>query len=184
LGAFNVTVKGTFIVERYTLPFCPVNAAFMLGADLDATAFALAFSVSLQATAPVEFTPAELHDAVTPFGNPDMLMDAPFPPVATSAPPTGVSVTVVTTTEPEGMEMACGETVSSAPTAGCTCKVELLLALRPSPAAVTTKATELTGAPADAVSVNVSLLLLTLAGGVCGLADHFAVTPAGNPLTE
>jgi len=82
------------------------------------------------------------------------------------------------------MEIACGVIVSTAPTAGSTCNVTPFLALIPSPAAVTTNATELTGALADAVSVNVSLLLLTLAGGVCGLADHFAVTPAGSPLTE
>jgi hypothetical protein len=113
-----------------------------------------------------------------------MLMDEPFPPGATTAPPTGVSVTVAITGEPDAMEIACGETANTAPTAGCTCKVKLLLLLRPSPAAVTTKATELAGAIADAASVNVSLLVLTLAGVVCGLDDHFAVTPAGSPLTE
>lgn len=184
MAALNVTVNGTFTVDRYTLPFFPANAAFRLRADVDAIAWALPVNVSFQTTAPAELTPGALQDAVIPFGNPDKLMDDPIPPVATTAPPTGVSVIVTNTKELDGMETACGETVSTAPAAGCTCKAKLLLLLRPSPAAVTTTATELTGALADAVSVNVSLLLLTLAGGVCGLADHFAVTPAGSPLTE
>jgi hypothetical protein len=185
LAALNVTVKGTFIADRYTLPFFPANAAFRLRVEVDAMAFALPVSVSFQTTAPVELNAGELQDAVIPFGNPDrMLMDDPFPPVAATAPPTGVSVTVAITAEPDAMEIAWGETVSAAPTAGCTCKVKPLLLLRPSPTAVTTRATELAGASADAVSVNVSLLVLTLAGGVCGLDDHFAVTPVGSPLTE
>lgn len=184
MAALNVTVKGTFITDRSTLPFFPVNAAFRLRADVDAIAFALPISVSFQRTAPEELMPGALQDAVIPFGNPDILMDDPFPPVATTAPPTGVSVTVTIAEEADGMEMADGETANTAPAAGCTSKVKPLLAPRPSPAAVTTKATGLTSEVADAVSVNVSLLVLTLAGGVCGLADHFAVTPAGSPLTE
>jgi hypothetical protein len=184
LAALNVTVNGTFTVDRYRLPFFPANAAFRLRADVDAIAWALPVSVSFQTTAPAELTLGALQDAVIPFGNPDMLMDDPFPPVATTAPPTGVRVIVAVAVEDDGMAIACGETVSTAPTTGCTCKAKLLLPLSPSPVAVTTTATELTGALADAVSVNVSLLVLTLAGGVCGLADHFAVTPAGSPLTE
>jgi hypothetical protein len=184
LAALNVTVKGTVAVARYTLPFFPANAAFRLRGDVDAIALALPVSVSFQTTAPAELTPGALQDAVRPFGNPDMLMEDPIPPVATTAPPTGVRVIVAVAVELDGMAIACGETVSTAPAAGCTCKAKLLLLLRLSPAAVTTTATELAGALADAVSVNVSLLLLTLAGGVCGLADHFAVTPAGSPLRE
>ena len=38
--------------------------------------------------------------------------------------------------------------------------------------------------PDRPVSVSVSLFVLTLAGGAEGLADHFAVTPAGRPLAE
>jgi len=185
LAALNVTVKGTFVVERYTLPFFPANAAFRRRTDTDTIAFALPVRVSFQTTAPAELTPGKLHDAVIPFGNPDrMLIDDPFPPAAATAPPTGVKRTVSVTIAAGGMKIASGETVSTAPTKGCTCKVKLLLSRRPSPVAVTIKATGPTGALADAVSVNVSPLVLTLAGGVCGLADHFAVTPAGSPLTE
>lgn len=184
MGGLNVTVKGTFIVDRYTLPLFPANAAFRLRTDVEATAFALPARVSFQTTAPVEFTTSALQDAVIPLGNPDTLMDDPVPPAATTAPPTGVRVIVAVAVEADAMDIACGETVSTAPGAACTCSVKPLLTLRPSPAAITTKATELTVAPAAAVSVNVSLLVLTLADGVCGLADHFAVTPAVSPLTE
>ena len=184
MAALNVTIKGTFSVDRYTLPFFAAKVAFRLRADVEAIALALRVRVSFQTTAPVELRLGEPHDAVTPFGNPVMLMDDPVPPAAATAPPTGASVIVAVTVETDGMAIAWGEAVSTAPIAGCTCKVKLLLLLRPSPAAVTTRAVELTGALADAVRVNVSLLLLTLAGGVCGLADHFAVTPTGSPLTE
>ena len=185
MAALNVTVKGTFVVERYTLPFFPANAAFRCRTDMDTIAFALPVRVSFQTTAPAELTPGKLHDAVIPFGNPDrMPIDDPFPPAAATAPPTGVKTTVSVTTEDGSMKIASGETVSTAPATGCTCKVKLLLPLRPSPVVVTAKGTELTDALADAVRVNTSLLVLTLAGGVCGLADHFAVTPAGSPLTE
>jgi hypothetical protein len=184
LAGLNVTDKGTLNVDRYTLPFFPTNVALMLRAEMDATAFALPVSVSFQTTAPVELTLLALQDAVMPFGNPETLMDEPTPPVATTAPPTGVSVIVVITEEADGMEIADGEAVNTAPAAGCTCKVKLLLPPRPSPVAVTTKVCEPTGALADAVSVKVSLLVLTLARGVWGLTDHFAVTPAGNPPTE
>jgi hypothetical protein len=183
--ALNVTVKGTLIVDRYKLPLFPANAAFRLKADVDAIALSLPVSVSFQTTAPTELTPGTLQDARIPFGNPDrMLTDDPIPPAAATAPPTGVSVTVAIIAEADGIEIACGETVNTAPAAGCTCKVKLLLSLRPLPAAVTIKAAKVTAVVADAVSVKVSLLLLMLAGGVCGLADHFAVTPAGSPLTK
>ena len=184
LGGLNVTVKGTFTVDWYTLPLFPANVAFKPSMEVDATTLALPARVSFQTTAPVELKTSALQDAVMLFGNPDTLMEDPFPPAATTAPPTGVRVVVVVAVEADGMDMACGETVSTAPAAACTCSVKLLLSLRPSPVAVTTKATELTVAFADAVNVNVSPLVLTLAGGVCGFADHLAVTPAASPLTE
>jgi hypothetical protein len=96
LAALNVTVKGTIAVARYTLPFFAVKAAFRLRGDVDAIALALPVSVSFQTTAPAELTPGALQDAVIPFGNPDTLMDAPVPPVATT-PPTGVNVIVTST---------------------------------------------------------------------------------------
>ena len=65
----------------------------------------------------------------------------------------------------------------------CTCKITLLLAERPSPATVTTTVREPATAVEEAVSVSVSLFVLMLADGVAGFADHFAVTPAGNPLS-
>jgi hypothetical protein len=180
----SVTVKGTFIVERYTLPFFPATAAFRLRIDLNATAFALRLNVNFQTTAPAEVTPGALHDAVMPFGNPDMLMEDPLAPTATTAPLTGVNETVVTTIAAEVMEIADGEAVNTGPAAGCTCRAKILLWLRLSPAAVTIRRNELTGTLADAQSVNVSLLVLTLAGEACGLADHFGVTPEGSPLME
>jgi hypothetical protein len=59
-----------------------------------------------------------------------------------------------------------------------------LLAEIPSPATVTTAVAEAATAVEGAVSVRISLFVLMLAGGVVGLADHFAVTPGGSPLTE
>jgi hypothetical protein len=180
----SVTVKGTLIVERYTSPFFPASAAFRVRTDLDTIAFALPLNVNFQITAPLVVTPGALQDAVMSFGSPDMLMEEPFAPAATTAPPTGVSETVVTTMAAEVTEIADGETVSTAPAAGCTCRVRTLLWLRLSPVAVTVRGNEVAGAVVDANSVNVSLLTLTLAGGACGLTDHFAVTPNGSPLTE
>ena len=184
MAALNVTVKGTLSVDRYTVPFLAAKAAFRLRADVEALAVALPVSVSFHTTAPVEVMLGEPHDAVIPFGKPVMLMDDPVPPVAATAPPTGEHVIVAVAVEADGMAIAWGEAVSTAPIAGCTCKVKLLLLLSPSPTAVITSAVEFTGALADAVRVKVSLLLLVPAGGVCGLADHFAVTPTGSPLTE
>ena len=59
-----------------------------------------------------------------------------------------------------------------------------MLDVSPSPVAVTVTVLELGTALAEAVRVNVSLVELTAAAGVAGLADHVAVTPAGNPETE
>jgi len=68
---------------------------------------------------------------------------------------------------------------------GCTCSSTLLLTANPSPAAVTTSVAMLAAIGAvEVISVRVSLFVLVLAGGVCGFADHFAVTPAGNLLSE
>ena len=60
----------------------------------------------------------------------------------------------------------------------------LLLAETPLPVTVTNMVAEVAAAVADAVRVRVCPFVLTLAGAVCGLADHFAVTPPGSPLTE
>jgi hypothetical protein len=184
LAATDITVKGTLIVDCETPPFLPVNAPSSLRRDVDAVTFALPVSLSFQTTAPVEFTLLALQDGVIPFGSPEIATAEPIPPEAAATPPTGVNVTVAMPCKVDGMEIAGGEIVSTAPAAGFTCKVKLVLWLRPSPAAVTTRVTGPTGALVDAASVNVSLLVLTLAGGVCGLADHFAVTPAGSRLTE
>ena len=68
---------------------------------------------------------------------------------------------------------------------GCTCSITLLLTASPSPAAVTTTVATLAAIGAvEVVSVRVSLFVLLPADGVCGFADHFAVTPAGNLLSE
>jgi hypothetical protein len=113
-----------------------------------------------------------------------MLRLDPLAPAAATTPPWGVSVTVAVALERDGIQIACGDTVNRTPGLVCTCSVRLLPAVRPSPAAETTTVPEAAAPAEEAVSVSVWLLVLTLAEGVCGLADHCAVTPAGRPLSE
>jgi hypothetical protein len=69
--------------------------------------------------------------------------------------------------------------------AGFICSATLLLEANPSPATVTVMVVVLPAAGAvSAVNVKVSVLVLAPAAGVCGFADHFAVTPEGKPLSE
>jgi hypothetical protein len=134
---------------------------------------------------PVEVIPAAPQEAVIPFGNPEVMLILDQPALAArTAPPKGAAVTVTVADEVDAIASVCGDTPNTTPIAGCTCTAILLLAETPSPATVTTTVPDDAGAVGDAVSVSVSLLVLTLAGGVAGLADHFALTPVGRPLTE
>jgi hypothetical protein len=185
LAGVKVTVRGRLTFVLYTLPVLEVNAPARLRVDVPAMALVLPVSVIVRNMAPAEVTPGAPHEAVKPLGNPEaMLMVDPVAPVAKTAPPTGVPVTVTVAVARDGIESVCGDTVIRTPGVGCTCKVKFLLVLRPSPATVTTTVAKDSGAVAEAVSVSVSLLVLTLAGGVAGFADHLAVTPVGRLLTE
>ncbi len=146
------------------------------------TAALLPFSVRVRSKTPADVTLAAPHEAVKPFGNPEaMVMVAPAPFVASATPPTGVAATVTVAVERDDTETACGDTCSKTPGAACTRKATYLLAARPSPATITTGVAEAATAVEVAVRVRISLFVLMLADGVVGLADHFAVTPAGSP---
>jgi hypothetical protein len=112
-----------------------------------------------------------------------LILDQPALATRTVAP-RGAAVTVTVADERDAIARVCGDTANTTPKAVFTCSPILLLAETPPPATVTTTVADDAGAVADAVSVSVSLLVLILAGGVAGLADHFALTPAGRPLTE
>jgi hypothetical protein len=162
-----------------------VNTPARLKVEVLVTAALLPFSVRVRTETPAEVMLAAPHEAVKPFGNPEaMVMVDPALFVANATPPTGVAATVIVAVERDGTEIACGDTCSKTPGAACTRNVTYLLAEIPSPATVTTAVAEAATAVEGAVSVRISLFVLMLADGVIGLADHFAVTPAGSPLTE
>jgi hypothetical protein len=184
LAAVSVTAIDRLPFALYTLPVLLVAPAARLRVDVPATALALPVSVNFQTRAPAEATLGALQADVKPFGNPAvMLMPDPVTPART-APPTGVAVTVTVFTEIRNTESVCGDTFRRIPGAAWTCSVTLLLATKPSPEAVTTTVAEPTAAVEAAVRVNTSVFVLTLAEGVAGLTDHFALTPAGSPLIE
>ena len=185
MAKLRLTVRGRFALDLYTLPLLDVKVPVRLSVEVPARALALPVSVSVRNNIPADVTPGALHEAVIPFGNPEAtLMVDPPALITKSAAPNGVAVTVTVAVERGPIDSVCGDTANATPRAGCTCKVMLLLAETPSPATVTTTVANDGGAVGDAVSVSVSLLVLTLAGGVAGLADHFAVTPVGSPLAE
>jgi hypothetical protein len=162
-----------------------VNTPDRLRVEVLVIAALLPFSVRVRTEAPSEVRLAAPHEALKPFGNPEaMLMVAPALLVANATPPTGVAVTVIVAVERDAIEIACGDTCSRTPGAACIRNVTYLLAKIPSPATVTTAVVEAAAPVEEAVSVRVSLFVLMLADGVAGLADHFAVTPGGSPLTE
>jgi hypothetical protein len=185
LAAPWLTVRGRSALVLYTLPVLEVNAPVRLSVDVPAMALALPVSVSTRNRVPADVRPGAPHAAVIPFGNPEAMLRVDQPALVTkTAPPQGVAVTVTVAVERDVIHSVCGDTANATPSAGCTCKVILLLAEIPSPATVTTTVANDVGAVEDAMSVSVSLFVLTLAGGVAGLADHFAVTPFGRPLAE
>jgi hypothetical protein len=141
--------------------------------------------VSVHTTAPAWFKLAALQDAVTPLGNPDTtLMLDPAAPVATIRPPTGAAVTVTVVVDKDFMEADVGEAPSVAPGACSTCRVNFCVEVRPSPLAVTDKVDDPGAAAPEAVSVSVDPFELVPDAPVIGFADHAAVTPAGNPVSD
>ena len=167
------------------LPVRDANVALRSREDALEIALGLPVRVSVLTTAPAEVIIGALHKAVMPLGNPEVMLrlDPPAPASATT-PPWGVSVTVAVAVERDGIQIAWGDTVNRTPGSVCTCSERALFVVRPSPAAETTTVPEVAAPAEEAVSVRVWLLVLTLAEGVCGLADHCAVTPAGRPLSE
>jgi hypothetical protein len=185
LATLRLTARGRFALDLYTLPVLEVNVPARLRVDVPAMALALPVNVNVRNKVPVEVKPGAPHEAVIPFGNPEAMLIVDQPALATrTAPPRGAAVTITVAEERDGIESICGDTANATPSADCTFRVILLLAETPSPATVTTTVADDGGAAGDAVSVSVSLFVLTLAGGAAGLADHFAVTPAGRPLAE
>jgi hypothetical protein len=185
LATLRLTASGRFALDLYTLPVLEVNVPARLRVDVPAMALALPVNVNVRNKIPPDVKPGAPQEAVIPFGNPEAMLMVDQPALLTkTAPPTGAAVTVTVAEERDGIESVCGDTANATPSADCTFRAILLLAETPSPATVTTTVAEYDGAVEDAVSVSVSLFVLTLAGGAAGFADHFAVTPAGNPLTE
>jgi hypothetical protein len=185
LATLRLTARGRFALDLYTLPALEVNVPARLRVDVPAMALALPVSVNVRNKVPADVTPGAPQEAVIPFGNPEAMLMLDQPALVTkTAPPTGAAVTVTVAEERDGIESVCGDTANATPSADCTFSAILLLAETPSPTTVTTTVADDGGAIGDAVSVSVSLFVLTLVGGVAGLADHFAVTPAGRPLAE
>ena len=185
MATLRVTVSARFALDLYTLPVLEVNVPARLRVDVPAMALAPPVSVNVRNKIPPDVKPGAPQEAVIPFGNPEAMLMVDQPALLTkTAPPTGAAVTVTVAEERDSIESVCGDTANAAPSADCTFRVILLLAETPSPATVTTTVADDTGAVGDAVSVSISLFVLTLAGGEAGLADHFAVTPAGRLLAE
>ena len=151
--------------------------------ELPAAAVELPVSVSVQTTAPDEFTAGALHVVVKPLGSPEATeIVAPAAPVCTTIPPVGVAVTKTVVVESDCTETEAGATDNCTPAAESTCKVTFCADVRPSPDALITRVALPTVAAALAVSVNVSLVVLVPDTEPVGLTDHPAVTPVGNPL--
>lgn len=185
MATLRLTVRGRLALVLYTLPVLEVNDPARLRVEAPAMALELPVSVNVRYKVPADVKPGEPQEAVTPFGNPEAMLIVDQPALATkTAPPRGVAVTVTIAVEKDPIDSVWGDTANATPSAGCTCKVTLWLAETPSPATVITTVANDDGAVGDAVSVSVSLFVLTLAGGISGFADHFAVTPAGSPVAE
>ena len=184
MATLRLTVRGRFALDVYTLPVLAVNVPVRLRVDVPAIALALLVSVNVRNKIPADVMPGAPHEAVIPFGSPEVMLILDQPALPRTVPPRGAAVTVTVADERGAIDSVCGDTANATPGVGCTCSAMLLLAETPSPETVTTTLASDNGAVADAVSVSVSLLVLTPPGVVAGLADHFAVTPAGRPLTE
>ena len=125
---------------------------------------------------PFNVTGLLLHEAVTPLGRPLTLsVTAPLYVMLPANEIASVTVFPCTT----------GRVVEAAPIAsdgdGATCTAICLLAVKPSPPAVTVMVAEPTYAAGEAVSVSVEEPLSALS--VTGFLLHEAVTPLGRPLT-
>ena len=156
--------------------------ALRLNVALPTAAVELPASVSVHTTAPPVFTVGAPKVAVTPLGSPEAtLIVAPVAPVGTVTPPTGVAVTVTVLVDVATMETEVGEAVNWIAGACCTCKAICLVAVKPSPLAVTVRVDEPTAAVDDAVRLSVAAPLSPLR--VTEPLLQFAVTPLGRPVT-
>lgn len=181
VGGVNETVSGRLALAVTTEPLFSATFAVSARVAVPAKAVVLPVSVSVHTTAADEVTDAELQLAVTPFGNPDaMLMLDPPAPLATAAPLTGVAVTVTVVEPSDCIDADAGEAAKMKFGPCVTCSVALLVAVSPSPLAVTVRVEAPTNAEAPAASVNVALA--DPDAGLTGFDDQLAVTPLGNPL--
>jgi len=182
VGGVSVTVMGTVDVAVNACPVTDMIWALRPSVDEPATALALPVSVSVHATVPAEVRLGLPHAAVNPLGNPEaMPMLDPAALLATAAPPIGVAVTVTAAVPRDCIETETGEAASVNPADCITCTVTLLVAVSPSPVAVTVSAADCTFAVDAAVSLSVSGF--DPKAGMSGFADHAALTPDGRPLT-
>jgi hypothetical protein len=104
----------------------------------------------------------------------------PAAPLAAATPPTGVAVTIAVVDPSDCIVAAAGVAVKVKVGACVTCNVTLLVAVNPSPLAVTVNAELLTAVEAPAASVSVAIPDPDT--GLTGFADQLAVTPLGRPL--
>jgi hypothetical protein len=183
VGGVNETVNGKLAVAVTTEPLFGAIFAVSPSVADPAAAAELPVSVKVHATPPAVVNDAELQLAVTPLGSPEatLMLDPPAP-LATAAPPAGVAVTVTVVEPSDCIEADAGEAARVKFGACATTSVNLLVAVRPSPPAVTVSAALPTDVDAPASSVNVALVLADPDAGLTGFADQLAVTPLGNPL--
>jgi hypothetical protein len=183
VGGVSETVSGRFALAVTVEPLFGAIFAVSPSVALPAAAAELPVSISVHTTAPVEGTDAELQLAVIPFGSPDAtLMLDPAAALGTAAPPTGVAVTVTAIEPRDCIETAVGEAANVKLGPCVTCSVTLLVAVKPSPLAVTVNVELPTAVEAPAASVSVALALADPEAGLTGFADQLAVNPLGSPL--
>src|SRR5271165_6168269 len=100
------------------LPLVPFTLALRFSVDVPAAALELPASNNVHDTTPDEFTVGELHDAVKPFGNPEVtLMLDPAAPLAALAAPKGVAETVTVAAASDCTETDAEDTASVMPAA-------------------------------------------------------------------
>ena len=100
------------------LPLTPATLALKFSVDVPAAALELPASDNIHDTTPDELTVGELHDAVKPFGNPEVTpMVDPAAPLAAFAAPTGVADTVTEAVASDCTETDAEDTASVMPAA-------------------------------------------------------------------
>jgi hypothetical protein len=181
VGGVSETVSGKFVLNVTAEPLFGAIFAVRPSVAVPAVAAELPVRVSVHTTVPAEVTDAELQLAVTPFGSPDAtLMPDPAVPLATAAPPAGAAITCTVVELIDCIDTDAGEAVRVKLGPCVTCSVTLLVAVNPSPLAVTVNAELPTAIVAPAASVSVALA--DPEAGLTGFADQVAVTPLGSPL--